>query len=171
MYGVVDGVYYNTQDATDELNHRLAKRNISSSQLQPRFSIRPVSTKYAFMPIVDRHAPTIEPIIKLPTYNVEKVFNPGNTMSPWCGFSANVNNESLLRNQLFALQSSPQSVYIPSSNSDMYKVNVSGRNEIQPFPDLFKEQLFDPFNPNTLPVGTNVFNNSTREQVLRSKLS
>ena len=171
MYGVVDGVYYNTQDATDELNHRLAKRNISSSQLQPQFSSRPVSTKYSLMPIVDRHAPTTVPIVKQPLYNVENVFNPGNTMSPWGGFSVNVNNESLLRNQLFALQSSAQAVYIPSSNSDMYKVIVSGRNEVQPFPDLFKEEKFEPFNPNTLHIESNVFNNSTREQLLRSKLT
>ena len=171
MYGVIDGLYYNTHDINDELNHRLSKRNISSSQLQPQFSSRPVSTKYSLMSIVDMHAPTVVPIVKHPTYNVEKVFNPGNTMSPWCGFSANVNNETLLRNQLFALQTSAQAVYIPSTNSDMYKVNVTGRKEVQPFPDLFKEQSFAPFNPNTLPVGTNVFNNSTREQVLRSKLS
>jgi hypothetical protein len=171
MYGVIDGLYYNTHDTTDELNHRLAKRTIPSSQLQPQFSSRPVSTKYSLMPIVDRYAPSAVPIIKHPTYNVENVFNPGNTMSPWSGFSANVNNESLLRNQLFALQTSAQAVYIPSSNSDMYKVNVGGRNEVQPFPDLFKEEKFEPFNPNTLPIGSYVFNNSTREQVLRSKLS
>lgn len=171
MHEVINGLYYNMHDATDELNHRLVKRNIPSSQLQPQFSSRPVSTKYSFMSIVDRHAPTTVPVVKHPTYNVEHVFNPGTTMSHWCGFSANVNNESLLRNQFFALQSSAQSVYIPSSNSDMYKVNVGGRNEIQPFPDLFKEQVFAPFNPDTLPVGINVFNNSTREQVLRSKLA
>jgi len=171
MYGVIDDLYYNTHDRVDELNDRLYKRNIPSCQLQPQFNSRPVSTKYSFMSIVDRRAPTTVPIVKPPTYNVEKVFNPGNTMSPWGGFSANVNNESLLRNQLFALQSASQSVYIPPSTSDMYKVNVVGRGEKQPFPNLFTEEKFNPFNPNTLPVGTNVFNNSTREQVLRSKLS
>lgn len=170
MFGVVEGIHYNTNDPSDELNRRLNERIIPSKQLQPQFSIRPVSTKYSFLPIVDRHAPTSVPILKQPFYNVSSVFNPGNAPSPWGGFSANVNKESILRNQVFALQKSEQAVYIPSSNSDMYNVVVSGRNEIQPFPDLFKEEKFDAFNPNTLAVGTYIFNNSTREQLLRSKL-
>ena len=154
---------------TEEINSRLNERNIPSNQLQPQFSIRPVSTKYAFLPIVDRIAPTNTPINKMPIYNVSNTFNPG-SMSPWCGFSTNVDKESLLRNQVFALQNAEQSVYIPSSNSDMYNVTVTGRKEIQPFPDLFKEPEFSQFNPNTLPIGMDIFNNSTREQVLRSKL-
>lgn len=170
MFGVVEGIHYNTNDPTDELNRRLNERLIPSKPLQPQFSIRPVSTKYSFLPIVDRHSPSSVPILKQPIYNVNNVFNPGNAPSPWSGFSANVNKESMLRNQVFALQRSEQAVYIPSSNSDMYNVVVTGRNEIQPFPDLFKEQAFQAFNPNTLPIGTDIFNNSTREQVLRSKV-
>lgn len=170
MFGVVEGIRYNTNDSNDELNKRLNERNVASNPLQPQFSSRPVSTKYSFLPIVDRHSPSKVPIIKQPIYNVNNVFNPGNTHSPWSGFSANVNKESILRNQFFALQRSEQAVYIPSSTSDMYSVNVSGRNEIQPFPNLFKEEVFGSFNPNTLPIGTDVFNNSTREQVLRSKV-
>ena len=170
MFGVVEGIHYNTNHPNDELNRRLNERLIPSKQLQPQFSIRPVSTKYSLLPIVDRRTPASVPILKQPIYNVNNVFNPGNSPSPWCGFSANVNKESMLRNQFFALQRSEQAVYIPSSNSDMYSVVVTGRNEIQPFPDLFKEQTFQEFNPDTLPIGTNIFNNSTREQVLRSKV-
>ena len=40
---------------TEELNQRISSRNIPSNQLQAQFDIRPVSSKYAKMPIVDRH--------------------------------------------------------------------------------------------------------------------
>ena len=165
MNGLINQIHYNISDPVEELNSRLNDRNIPSNPLHPQFSMRPVSTKYALLPIVDRHTPSNVPINKQAPYSVGNTFNPGSA-SPWSGFSTNIDKESILRNQPFALQKSIKSVYIPSSTSDMYKVTVSGRNEIQPFTDLFKEQIFDDFNPNSLNVGNNVFNNSTREQML-----
>ena len=38
----------------EELSNRIAERNIPSAYLEPQFSQRPVSTKYALLPIVDR---------------------------------------------------------------------------------------------------------------------
>lgn len=165
MNGLINQIHYNISDPVEELNSRLNDRNIPSNTLHPQFSMRPVSTKYTMLPIVDRHTPSSVTINKQTPYNVGNTFNPGSA-SPWSGFSTNIDKESILRNQPFALQKSIKSVYIPSSTSDMYKVTVSGRNEIQPFTDLFKEQIFEDFNPNSLNVGNNVFNNSTREQML-----
>ena len=92
-------------DHNEELNARLADRNIPSAPLQPQFSIRPVSTKYAMMPLFDRRPKPTVPIVAEPTYSVEKVFNPGSAQAPWSGFASNINEESSLRNQFFALQS------------------------------------------------------------------
>lgn len=166
MYGVVKGIYYCNIESNEELNNRLSERNIPSVPLQPNFGIRSVSTKYSTMPIFDRRATPTFPIERQPTYNVTNVFNPGDSKSPWSGFATNINNESSLRNQFFALQKCEQSSYVPSTSSDMYNVVVGGRNETQPFPGLFKETKFNSFNPNTCEIGKDVFNNFTREQLL-----
>jgi hypothetical protein len=104
---------------------------------------------------------------QLPTYNVNKVFNPGNTHSPWSGFAANINTESDLRNQIYALQKCSQSVYVPSSKSDLYTYNFDTKTQTDPHYLLYQNANFDSFNPNPDPakIGTNLFLNSTRTQV------
>lgn len=162
------GLYYCNIERDNELNTRLFNRNVPSAMLQPQFSMRPVSSKYATLPILDGFKPSTVQINRLPTYSVKQVFNPGSS-APWSGFSKNINTESTLRNQFFALQHCDQSKYIPSSTSDMFSVEVTGRKETQPFPGLFDEKPFEKFNPNTCNVGGNLFNNSTREQLLSSE--
>ena len=169
MYGVVNGVYFCNNDRDAELNRRLMERNIPSAPLQPQFSHRPVSTKYSLLPILDRRAPTKVPLDKCANFTVDTVFNPGNTQSPWQGFSTKVDTESCLRNQFFALQKCEQSNWVPSSNSDLYKVEAVGRQEQQRFPLLFKEEKFSPFNTNTCNLGKDLFNNSVRVQLKDSK--
>ena len=165
MYGVINGLYQCNNERVEQLNERISSRNIPSGALQPNFSMRSVSTKYALLPIVDRRAMSNVPIERHPTYNIGKTFNPGNSMSPWSGFASNVNDESTLRNQNFALQNCERSRYIPSSKSDMYSVNVdSGQHIIQPFQSLFKEETFDSFNPNDCNVGNDLWDNCTRQQ-------
>ena len=101
VHGLVDGVYYCGIERTQQLNSRIAERNIPSGPLQPQFSLRPVSTKYALLPIVDRQPKSNVPIKTLPTYNPAITFNPGSAFAPWSGFSTNINEESKLRNQYF----------------------------------------------------------------------
>jgi len=169
MYGVVNGVYFCNNDRDAELNRRLMERNIPSAPLQPQFSHRPVSTKYSLLPVLDRRAPAKVPLDKCANFTVDTVFNPGNTQSPWQGFSTKIDTESCLRNQFFALQKCEQSNWVPSSNSDLYKVEAVGRQEQQRFPLLFKEEKFSPFNPNTCNLGKDLFNNSVRVQLKDSK--
>lgn len=165
MYGVVNGVYFCNTDRDAELNRRLAERNIPSASLQPQFSQRPVSTKYALLPVIDRRAPATVPLQCAPNFTVKNVFNPGNTRSPWEGFATGIDTESSLRNQFFALQDCPQAKWVPGSDSDMYHVQAVGRQEKQTFPLLFKQEKFAPFNPNTCNLGKDIFNNFTQIQV------
>ena len=166
MFGVVQGVYYCGMARTEDLNKRIAERNLPSAPLEPQFSMRPVSTKYSLLPIVDQRPRSEVPIITRPTYNVKTTFNPGTAQAPWSGFATQVNEESKLRNQFFALQRCEQPNYVPPSSSDMYQVAVSGRQEHQPFPGLFQSQAFAPFNPNSCNTGYNLFDNCTRQQLL-----
>jgi len=168
MYGVINGAYYCNMERDMELSNRIAERNVPSRPLQPSFSIRPVSTKYALLPIFDRRAKPTVAIEQEPVYNVKTVFNPGTAQAPWSGFASNINDESSLRGQFFALQNCEQSEYVPSSNSDMYMVEAVGRQEQQQFPGLFQEEQFAPFNPNTCNLGHDLFHNSTRVQLMGS---
>ena len=147
---------------------RSYRRNIPSAKLQPYLDARPVLTKYSILPIIDQRKQIETPLIQQPTFTPESVFNPGNDFGPWSGYASNVNRESELRNQIFALQDCSQSVYVPSSNSSLYNVKWNNTNKPQqPFPNLFEKQTFSPYNPNPNPdkIGFGLFNNATRQQV------
>ena len=167
MYGVVKCMYYNNLQRSAELSERISERNIPSTPLQPNFSVRPVSTKYDMMSVVDRREKPSIPIKKQPIYSVNKSFNPGTAQAPWDGFATKINDESRLRNQYFALQRCDNARYIPPSTSDMYNVDVGGRMEQQTHKLLFETDDLGYFNPNpdTENVGHNIFNNCTREQI------
>jgi len=151
----------------EEENRKLYSRNIPSQQLQPYLDVRPVMTKYSYLPIVDPRREINETLIQQPTYNTNAVFNPGNTQSPWSGFATSINTESELRNQIYALQRCSQSVYVPTSNSDLYSFNFKPNTTQMPHNLLFKEESFNQFNPNPSDnkVGHGLFMNPTRVQV------
>jgi hypothetical protein len=152
-----------------QTNTRIYDRNIPSQMLQPYLDVRPEMTKYSHLPIVDPRKELDVRLKQMPTYNSNAVFNPGNTKSPWSGFSSNVNLESELRNQVFALQKCDQAVYVPSSNSDLYKHSFTPTKSAQPQTHslLFEKNSFCDFDPNpdSRIVGSGIFYNSTRTQV------
>jgi hypothetical protein len=157
-------------------NSRIYDRNLPSQMLQPYLSVRPVMTKYSFMPIVDPRKEISVKLEQQPTYNSNVVFNPGNDMSPWSGYSSGVNIESELRGQIFALQKCDQSVYVPNSNSDLYKHSFRASSgscssscassSEQNHNLLFKKENFCDFNPLPNNVSMGLFNNSTRTAML-----
>ena len=164
----MEGLYYcniGANDREQQLNERISSRNIPSSNLQPQFSLRPVSTKYSLLPILDRRASATEKIRHLPTYNINNTFNPGTTEAPWSGFSSKINDESELKNMFFALQNADQAKYIPSTTSDMYINEVTSSPVEQPFPGLFDKPNLGAFNPNPCNLGKDLFNNNTRCQL------
>lgn len=167
LYGVEQGARIMNMERSVELSNRISERNVPSGPLQPQFSIRPVSTKYDMMSIVDRRAPSSVPIQRVPTHNVATNFNPGNAQAPWEGFAANINDESILRNQIFAIQNCDKAAYVPSSTSDLYEVKVEGRKEEQTHQSLFVEDELPPFNPNPdrTKVGHAFFHNYTQLQI------
>lgn len=156
-------------DIQNETNQRIYDRNIPSQMLQQYVDVRPVMTKYSYFPVVDPRREVGVQMKQYPTFNPHTVFNPGNTQSPWSGFASSINTESVLRNQVFALQKCSQAVYVPSSNSDLYNYSFNP-NQYQQYQQhnlLFNSETFDSFNPNPDPnvVGTYMFSNPTRAQV------
>ena len=169
IYGIPNGIYYGQFERTEELNNRIQDRNFPDKQLQMNFDPRPVATKYSLFPIIDRRTIPNENITKLDTYNLHENFYPGNSRAPPSGYLHNIEIENNLRNQYFALQhGAEQSVYVPSSNSDLYKVNVVSRPSIQPHPDLFtKPELVGRTytNVENTNIGNDTFFNHTRTQL------
>ena len=174
MNGVVEGAYRLNMDRLQVLNDRIYERNVPSSVLQQQFSQRPVSTKYTMLPLVDTYKESSVPTERQPIYKQQEVFNPG-TSAPFSGYVNAINDESRLRNQFFALQNCEQSVYVPSSQSDLYNVNIpQSQTPKQKDGDglqyddrslLFKESEFSSFNPNLFHLGRNLFDNHTRQQL------
>ena len=154
-------------DIHNQTNNRIYDRNIPSQMLQPYIDVRPVMTKYSYFPIVDPRKSINVPLQQMATFNVDNVFNPGNSKSPWSGFASNINKESELRNQIYALQKCSQSVYVPSSSSDLYNYKFQTPTQPNPHELLFRDESFNDFNPNPAPelCGTGIFFNSTRCQV------
>lgn len=102
----------------NELNKRLENRNKPSSPLQPLYEFRPVSTKYTVFHKVDK-IKHIETQTSQYIYDPSQIFNPGDR-GPIDYFMRNVDVESTLRSQFFALQKSQQTVYVPDLNSQLY---------------------------------------------------
>lgn len=156
------------KDYHEQTNHRIYDRNIPSQPLQPYLDVRPVLTKYSHFPIVDPRKDVKVRLHQMPIYNQHAVFNPGNTQGPWSGFASEINKESELRNQIFALQKCSQAVYVPKSTSDLYQYSFQPTQvHGNPHNLLFENHQFSSFNPNPAPniLGVGLFNNCTRVQV------
>jgi hypothetical protein len=150
------------------MNKTIANRNFPSNNLAMNFSFRPVNTKYTLMPTYNHQIESSVPINNREVYDVNSTFFPGTRKPHFCGFATNVDRESTLRNQFFALQKADQVAYVPNSSSDLYENNIN-------FPThnanldallLFKEESFNDFNPNiSNSIGNEIFYNSTRVQL------
>ena len=115
--------------------------------------------------------PATVPILNNYNYSLQTNFTPPlMSQGPVSGIINNIHIENQLRNQYFSLQKGiDQSVYVPSKESDLYKVMVPYRPSVQPYPGLFAKPSFDTAvhqNLQTAPnIGRELFNNYTRVQL------
>lgn len=172
---VPEGIYYGQHENLDSLNRDLYERNVPSSALRPNMDARSIPTRNTVYPVYDqreRYTPsytTTGSIYKNSylDYSPEKSFAPLQSNAPPSGYK--VNTESILRNQYFSLQhGAEQGVYVPSSDSDLYKVQVATNSHPapQPFSNLFAipRMMTEP-PPLADRIGTNTFNNCTQTQL------
>ena len=148
----------------NETNERIYTRNIPQKPLQPYLDIKPMSTtRCSVFPIFDNREPNKH---HYPTYNITTTFNPGSRKAPWSGFSSKVNDESILRNQIYPLQrSNAETMYIPSSQSDLYVPLVDNTvDSQQPFP-LLSATYLPPVAVAPKPKDHLIFGNHTRYQL------
>ena len=166
-------------DVVEELNERILERNNGYGNSNVLLGQRSQPTKY--ISILNAIKPKCNtPILNYDTNNSFKSllsFDPGTKINQWSHFAANINNESILKNQVYALQKSPEANYIPSSNSELYNstitfnnTNNTNNNPETMFPTLFNSNIVNQ-NSNKLQkmeepsnLG-NLFNNHTRQQL------
>lgn len=159
-----------TSDRTDELNTRINSRNNVGSELKPNFDPRPVSTKYALFPMIDRRG---KATIEKKQYNMfspETTFNPSSDRAPVDGFLNNVAIETELRGQNYKLKGGDLgNKYMPDIKGSLYNVQVGNAMEA-PDPKhhlLFERSTFsqathENINPR---IGGDTFHNNTRVQL------
>lgn len=171
IIGLPDNLELKQFERTDELNLRILERNEPQYPLAPNFTPRPVLTKYSLFPIMDARMPSNIDIEANYNYSLETNFTPSvGKNAPVSGFINNVNVESDLLNIHHALQrGAGQNVYVPPSNSDMYRVTVPSKPCEQPFQGLFESCSFSKSahpNVDSCPhVGNMTFHNNTRTQL------
>lgn len=177
IFGLPHYLYYGQNARVEDLNNRIYERNLSDSPLEANFDPRSTPTKYSRLPIVNLRNSAItpvnistEPIRASPVYQTESNFSPANRNAPFSGFQSNVDKETILRNQTFALQRGlGQDVYVPSSQSDLYKTVIVSRPSVQPYPKLFEQYAFNQeLNQNVAnfpQIGKDRFSNNTRTQL------
>ena len=174
IHGLQEGILYGQNERTDEINARLQSRYYPDTPLEPNFTPRPISTKYSLFPTISNHPISTEIHVPRPPHNVSSNFNPGTRNAPHLGYTNNIDTETILRNQTYALQhGADQGVYVPSSNSDMYRVSVATSSTYgdQMFPDLFTKKQYNTYIPQSLEqsdIGKNKMFNHTRTQLRNS---
>ena len=102
----------------EDINKKIFSRNKASRDLDPVISFLPHHTKYTSFPIYNN----IKPMkAQCNGFSFSNTFTPG-TSAPFYGYATNIDHESKLQNRFMPHQpTAPQSHFIPSSSSDMYK--------------------------------------------------
>lgn len=194
VIGAVTGLWQGQHERLNELDARLAERHFPDRPLQPNFNFRPVPTKYAYMPIIDRRARPQEPIAHYPQHDIATNLrrtpdakreefeyspetpykgvlggiSPATSNGPVGTYLANIDLETVLQNRHVALQhGADQGVYVPHSSSDLYGFSAVGRQE-----DMGERaMIFDKYGLATKGsevasmVGNDRFHNNTRTQL------
>jgi hypothetical protein len=165
--GIPEGVFYGQNARVEELNDRVNSRYFPDLALAPNYGPRPTPTKRTQFPMVNMRAVPTVGLNSYTDFSTKNNFYPGTQAAPPQGFD--VEAEMRLRNQYFALQHCDQNVYVPSTESDLYKVEVVSRPTVQPHPDLFATPTFHTSAYQDPAIGKDLFYNNTRIQ-LRNEL-
>jgi hypothetical protein len=152
----------------EELNERIWSRNVPDKALAANFDPRPTSTKYSHFGILDRRGITTVPMMETTAHTVGTNFNPGTHRAPPGSIIRDVDIETTLRNQYDVLRHGDNfSAYVPSSNSDLFIVNVASSstgNGLVSHPGLFQQHSHSNFRAEAF-SGDLTFGNNTRVQL------
>ena len=170
----------NTDYLVNEINERILERTMATGNTDVLISPRPTSTLFT-LPLQNVIPPAnCEPRIMKYISDPKSSFLPCTTNGTWSKYSSNINTESILRNQVYALQNAPQATYVPNSTSDLYNstiqkssnstaqglypnlpTSISEYNMEKPYANA---NVLNHYSP-SVNLGNNLFNNATRQQL------
>jgi len=158
-------------DRVDEVNNRINDRQGVTHEMEPVFDPRPDYTRGGLT--VREHS---IPLKNYENYNPETMFVPMTRPGPFKGYATRIHLENELRGQFFALQRSENAAFMPSTQSDLYKVDVppkrnGGDEREHEHQQLFMEEGFANFDPTeNIEMKERAFNNHTQQYVKDSKI-
>ena len=109
---VIQGVHIKKRTHNDVMNMNAFEHQIHRQNIEYKFDPRPVVTRYV------KNPSTIQgPLFEVQNASQEKhlSFLPNSKTGTFHGYARNVDSETVLRNQTFALQKCDQAQYIPDS--------------------------------------------------------
>ena len=174
VYGMTprpEEVWICNMERTQELSRRMNVRNYPSDKLPINIDPRAVQTKRVHFPILDARKKSNVNLENRGIFCSKRIFSPGDS-APYNGYANKINDESKLKNIIFPIQKGLQSKYIPNMTSDLYMNHrqIVGRNELNPYPNLFREEVYKTEAPCYYEqVGTKTFHNNTKVQLKNIK--
>ena len=154
-------------DTVEEINQRILARNSDFGNKDTILDARSEPTKYTF----PRQYVAPDCIQRTVEYKTIPSIEETNINNTFKNYEANINKESILRNQVYALQNCPQSGYVPGSNSELYvpslNTNYDNNTPEVLFPNLFYGNVVQNTDNLGNPVSSDksLFNNDTRQQL------
>jgi hypothetical protein len=161
LYGVFYGLNMHTHPNEQQINRKSYAHQILPQPIENKFDPRPQETRHVKFPALVNKSE-----FNMVNPNTQLAYVPNAQQGTFVGFSSHIDDETILRNQTFALQKSDKAAYIPDSNSDLYVESVQNRNGNPGNHKL----LWDNYAPlpsmRNVPsqIGADTFNNHTRVQ-------
>ena len=163
----------NSANNLNTMNYKILQRTMQFENIEALISHRPQST-LCTMPLetIIPHESCRAIILNYEHTDITNSdTNTCNTNGKWCKYVNNIDTESMLKNQVYALQHAPHTKYVPDSSSDLYKSNT-----IKTYNKNSKQcKRANPTNP-TNPTNPNIesyiptlFNQDTRQMLKNNK--
>ena len=168
----------NSANNLNIMNYKILERTMQFENIEALISPRPQSTLFT-LPLQDIIPPESCKSIILNyenNYNFNSTTNSNantcNINGKWCRYVNNIDTESILKNQVYALQHAPHTKYVPDSCSDLYKSNTiktyNQRAKQSTYSNLSNQNNpITPINPD--PPFSVVFNQDTRQILKNNK--
>lgn len=177
--GITSPIYYGQNGRTEEINKRMENRYFPDTVIPPNFDPRPVSTRFCVLPMVDMRKQTTDAPTKITPDQTggQFIYSPATSRAPPATFFRSVDLETQLRT---GNTRSIKNIYIPSSNSDLYRVQITpsavpcsaNTTEIMP-PFLFSSLgQYSKHIPSGLGnIGNDYFHNHTKTQLRDNRVN
>ena len=163
----------NTSNYSNYINKRILERTMQFENIEALISPRPQST-VCTMPLDNIILNESCRSIILNYENTNSTTSDTNTCNidgKWCKYVNNIDTESILKNQVYALQHAPHTKYVPDSSSELYKSNT-----IKTYNKNAKQSthsnINNPNNPNNPNIESHIstlFNQDTRQILKNNK--